>query len=191
MKSHIHERILLYKIQQGDTESFGTIYDFYHERIYRYVYLKVPTQQDAEDITADAFLRAWQYFQEKKAVRALQAFLYQIARNLIVDFYRKRGANIDSIDEHEVIVADRGDLSLEEKMMLKSDIEGVERAIRQLKDIYRDVVILHYLNDVPLKDIARLIEKSQGATRVILHRAVKTLRDTLAKDPTKQIPSGI
>ncbi|MBI4272389.1 RNA polymerase sigma factor [Candidatus Uhrbacteria bacterium] len=180
MKSHIHERILLYKIQRGDTESFGTIYDFYHERIYRYVYLKVPTQEDAQDITADTFLRAWQYMQEKKAIRALQAFLYQIARNLIVDFYRKRGSVVDSLDEHEVIVADRGDLSLEEKMILKSDIEQVERAIRQLKDVYRDVVILHYLNDVPLKNIARLIEKSQGATRVILHRAVKTLRDTLA-----------
>ncbi len=170
---------MLYKIHQGDTESFGAVYDFYQERIYRYVYLKVPTQQDAEDITADTFLRAWQYMQEKKAVRTIQAFLYQIARNLIVDFYRKRGGNIESIDEQEIVVADRQDLSLEEKMTLKLDIAQAERAIRQLKDLYRDVVILHYLNDVPLKDVARLIKKSRGATRVILHRAVKTLRDML------------
>ncbi len=180
MRQHIHERILLYKIQKGDTESFGTIYDFYHERIYRYVYLKLPTQEDAEDIAADTFLRAWQYLQEKKAVRSLQAFLYQIARNLVVDFYRRRGGKVESIDELEIVVADRGDLSLEEKMMLKSDIAQIERGIRQLKDIYRDVVILHYLNDVPLKEVARLIEKSQGATRVLAHRAVKTLRDILA-----------
>lgn len=185
MKPHIHERILLYKIQQGDTESFAKIYDFYHEKIYRYVYLKVPTQQDAEDITADTFLRVWQHVQEKRAVRALQAFLYQIARNLIVDFYRRRGGVVDSIDEYEAVVADRTDLSLEEKMMLKSDIAQVERAIRQLKDVYRDVIILHYLNDVSLKDVARLIEKSAGNTRVLLHRAVKTLRNALGAAEAK------
>lgn len=187
MRPHIHERILLYKIRQGDTESFGVIYDFYHEKIYRYVFLKLPTQEDAEDVTADTFLRVWQYLQGKNKVKNMQALLYQTSRNLIVDFYRKRGGKVESVDEQEIVVADRSDLTLQEKMNLKTDMARAERAIRQLKDIYRDVIILHFLNDVPLKEIGPLIEKSSGATRVILHRALKALREIMETDASNAV----
>lgn len=168
-------------MRSGDVDAFGLVYDFYQEKIYRFVYLKVPTQQDAEDITAEAFLKAWQYIQEKKAIHTLQAFLYQIARNLVVDFYRRRGAPLESLDEKEIVVADRSDLTLEEKMMLKSDMQEIEGALRQLKDAYREVIVLHYLNELSLKEVARIIEKSPGATRVLLHRGIKAVRGILGE----------
>lgn len=188
MRLFINERILLYKISKGDVDAFGVVYDLYHEKIYRFVYLKVPTRQDTEDICAEVFLRAWRELREQKKVRALQAFLYQVARNLVVDFYRARGVVTESIDEQEVVIADRVDLSLEEKMMLKSDMIAVEDALRRLKDIYREVIILHYLNELSIGEVSRIVGKSRGAVRVLLHRGLKALKTLLSEEKEHDYP---
>lgn len=182
MKNYLNEQVLIYRIKKGDADSFGPIYDFYVERVYRFVYLKVPSAQDAEDITAESFLKLWQYIKDTKKIDHLQALTYRIARNLIVDFYRKRGTAIESLDENDPMVADRVDLTLEEKMTLKNDMIAVEGALRQLKDVYREVIILHYLNDMPLKEVARVVEKKPGNVRVLLHRGVKILKDILSQE---------
>ena len=181
MKNHLNEQVLIYRIKKGDAESFGPIYDFYVERVYRFVYLKVPSAEDAQDITAESFLKLWQYIKENKKIEYLQALVYRIARNLIVDFYRKRGTVMESLDEQEPLIADRADLTLEEKMTLKSDMMAVEAALRQLKDAYREVIILHYLNELSLKEVARIVDKKPGNVRVLLHRGVKILKDILTE----------
>ncbi len=179
MQNLFNEQIVLYKIRKGDGESYGLIFDFYHEKIYRFVYLKVSSTADAEDITAETFLKVWQYIKEGKKIKSLQAFIYQVARNLVIDYYRKKGVPTESIEESEIVIADRSDLSLEEKMTLKSDMAHVEGALRQLKDAYREVIVLHYLNELSLPETARIIEKSNVATRVLLHRGMKALRGVL------------
>lgn len=179
----VNEKIIVYKIRQGDTDAFGQIYDFYHEKLYRFVYLKLPTAQDAQDITAETFLKAWHYIHDQKHIANVQAFLYQIARNLVVDFYRRRGtAIVESIDDQEIVIADRIDLTLEEKMTLKSDMARVENALRMLKDMYREVIVLHYLNELSLKEVARILGVSTGNVRVIRHRALKALKRMLGEE---------
>jgi RNA polymerase sigma-70 factor (ECF subfamily) len=179
MRQFLNEQIVLYRIRKGDTESFGRIFDYYQEKIYRFIYLKVATVQDAEDITAEAFLKVWQYIKEGKKIQSLQAFMYQVARNLVVDFYRKKGAPTESIEDTEIVIADRSDLTLEEKMTLKSDMVKVEGALRQLKDAYREVIVLHFLNELSLLETAKIIGKTPGATRVLLHRGMKALKGVL------------
>jgi len=181
MAHHLNDQILVYRIKRGDTNAFAPIYDYYVERVYRFVYLKVPTAQDAEDITAEAFLKLWHAIREGKPIESLQALLYQIARNGVVDFYRKRGVATDSIDDTDLVIADRSDLTLEEKMTLKSDMVAVEGAIRQLKDAYREVVTLHFLNELSLREVAKIVEKKPGTVRVLLHRGLKILREILNK----------
>lgn len=174
-----NESIILYRIRKGDSECFSEIFDRYHEKIYRFLYLKLPRQQDAEDIAAETFLKAWEYIKQGKNITSLQAFLYQVARNLAVDFYRRQGALHESIEEGDIVIADRSDLSLEEKMTLKEDMARIEGALRKLKDAYREVIVLHYLNELSLVETARVIERSPGATRVLLHRGVKALKNIL------------
>lgn len=178
----VNEQIILYRIARGDTNSFAEIFDRYHEKIYRFVYLKLPRSQDAEDIAAEVFLKAWDHIKGGKRIASLQAFLYQIARNAVVDFYRRAGKPMESIDEGEIVIADRSDLSLEEKMALKSDMVRIEGALRKLKDAYREVIVLHYLNELSLVETARAIEKSPGATRVLLHRGIGALKSILKEE---------
>lgn len=179
----LNEKIILYRIQKGDTAAFASVYDAYSQAVYRFIYLKVPTVQDAEDLTAETFLKVWHYVKDNKNVRQLQAFLYQVARNVVIDFYRRRGnVQLESIDDADIVIADRVDLTLEEKMALKGEMESVEHALRQLKDAYREVIVLHYLNELSLKEIARVIGKNPGATRVLLHRALKAVKMLLQQE---------
>lgn len=185
MSRPFNEKVILYRIQHGDTDAFGEVYDVFSEKIYRFIYLKVPTSQDAEDLAAETFLKVWHYVRDNKKIGNLQAFLYQVARNVVVDFYRRRGSTIlESLDDVDdsIVVADRVDLSLEEKMMLRGDMAQIESALRKLKDSYREVLVLHYLNELSVGEVGRVIEKSSGATRVLLHRALKALKEVLRED---------
>ncbi|MEK7103373.1 MAG: RNA polymerase sigma factor [Patescibacteria group bacterium] len=182
MRGYLNEQILIYHIKRGHTESFAPLYDYYVQKVYRFVYLKVPSASDAEDLTSETFLKTWQYIKESKGIGNLQAVIYKIARNVVVDFYRKRGkALVESLDdsENEIVIADRVDLTLEEKMTLKSDMVLVEKALRELKDTYREIIVLHFLNDLSLKEIAKVVDRSPGAVRVMLHRGIKALKGKL------------
>lgn len=180
MSNRFNERILLYRVRRGDAEAFSPLYDQYVDKIYRFVYLKVSTTHDAEDITAETFLKVWHYVRDGKKVKYFQALLYMTARNLVIDFYRRKGLGGASIEDAEIVVADRSDLTLEEKMDLKIDLNRIEESLRQLKDAYREVIILHFLNELSLKEIAAILEMSPGATRVLLHRGMKALKGLLA-----------
>ncbi len=177
MNNRFNERILLYRASRGDAEAFSPLYDAYIDKIYRFIYLKVATPQDAEDITGETFLKVWHYVRTGKNVKYFQALLYRTARNCVIDFYRKKGmGTIELADETAVGVADRVDLTLEEKMNLKLDLNRVEKHLRRIKDAYREVIIMHFLNELSIKEIAAILESSPGAVRVLLHRGVKALK---------------
>lgn len=182
MRAYLNEQILIYQIKRGHTDSFAPIYDHYVQKIYRFVYLKVPSPEDAQDLTAETFLKTWQYIKDTRVIGSLQAVIYKIARNVVVDFYRKRGTvMVESLEETEIVIADRVDLTLEEKMTLKNDMALVEKSLRELKDTYREIIVLHYLNDLSLKEIAKIVDRSPGAVRVMLHRGIKALKTKLRK----------
>lgn len=92
MKRFPIEQQLLLKVQTtNDPDAYATLYDLYIDPIYRFVYFKVRTVQDAEELTADVFMKAWEHLThaDKEPVRKFRPFIYQIARNTIVDWYRK------------------------------------------------------------------------------------------------------
>ena len=161
-------------------KQFSKIYDQYINKIYRFVFIKVNSQEVAEDITSKVFLRGWDSFSRNPVkIENPSAFLYQIARNLVIDHYREKGrtqfVSPDSIPD----VADTS-INIEEGAIINADLATVKQAIAGLKDDYQNVVIWHYLDEMPIYDIAKLLERSEDATRVLLHRALSSLRQNLA-----------
>lgn len=163
----------------SSNEQFSQIYDQYIEKIYRFVYLKVNSQEIAEDITSKVFLRGWEAFQGHKfEIKNQGAFLYQIARNAVIDHYRDKGrAKVVSADASPEI-ADPG-TNAQDKAILSSDISTIKKAIQKLKKEHQDVIIWHYLEDMPISDIAKLLGKPAGTVRVMLHRGLKDLKDII------------
>ena len=72
-------------------KEFGKIYDKYIDKIYRFIFLKVSSEDVTKDLCSETFLRGWEAFQDEKKIDNIQAFLYQIARNLVIDHYREKG----------------------------------------------------------------------------------------------------
>jgi len=162
-------------------KKFSKIYDKYIDGIYRFIFLKVSSAEIAEDLTSETFLRGWKAFQaDQSKIENHQAFLYQIARNLIVDFYRdKNKAQI--ISTEYVQIEDPG-LGLEENAKLGSDMKMIHQALSNLKDDYQNVIVWRYLDDLPVREVSKLLGKSQEATRTTLHRALKALRGRINQD---------
>ena len=165
-------------------KEFSKIYDKYIDKIYRFVFLKVSSPEVAEDLTSETFLKGWMAFREQRTKNNKQrtkienppAFLYQIARNLVVDYYREKGrTQIVSADYR--IIDPR--IDLEEKANLSSDFEEVRRALTNLKEDYQDVIIYRYLDELSVPEIAKVMQKSEGTVRVLLHRALAALRATM------------
>lgn len=157
---------------------FSSIYDQYIEKIYRFVYLKVSSQETAEDITSRVFIKGWESYQSKKDIKNVRAFLYQIARNMVIDHYRQNDrTKVVSSDNVPEIMDNR--VNLHERAILNAEIETIKLALNKLKKDYQDVIIWHYLEDIPAPEIAEIIGKPTGTVRVMIHRGLEMLREEL------------
>ncbi|MEK9135244.1 MAG: RNA polymerase sigma factor [Patescibacteria group bacterium] len=154
-------------------ETFSQIYDQLIGKIYRFVFLKVNSEATAQDITSEAFTRCWECFKNGDTIDNPSAFLYQIARNLVTDYYREKGKNQIVSVENTTIADPSDDFS---EAMLKSDINTVKLVLAGLKDDYQNVIIWHYLDDFSIQEVAKMMDRTEDNTRVLLHRALESLR---------------
>lgn len=159
-------------------KTFSKIFDQYINKIYRFIFLKVNSQEIAQDLTSETFLRGWEAFQKsqnpKSKIQNPRAFLYQIARNLVIDYYREKGRT--EIVSTDSVLMDDPSQNLEERALFESDFDNIRTALVILKEEYQDVIIWHYLDDLSISEIAKMLDKSEEAIRVQLHRALKALR---------------
>lgn len=154
---------------------FGEIYDKYIDRIYRFIFLKVSSQEKAQDLCSETFLRGWKVFKNgERKIENPQAFLYKIARNLVIDYYREKGRT-QTISTDDIPIIDPN-VDIEKKSLIDSDLDRVKVLLTDLKDDYQEVIIWHYMEDLSIKEIAEILNKSEGAVRVTLHRALNAIR---------------
>ncbi len=158
---------------------FGKVYDDHVDKIYRFIYIKVNSKEVAEDLTADTFVQTWGlvkvYARHNEKVRNYNALLYGVARNLVTDYYRTKREGIVPLESVQLASS----AGLEEKAMINSDLSLVMKGISQLKDDYQNVLIWYYLDELTVSEIADLLDKSENNTRVIIHRALSSLRKVL------------
>ncbi len=182
MKMNFQEKILIARLKLKDRESFAKLYDIYIDKIYRFIYFKVSKKEDAEDLSSQVFLKIWQYALENKIKigGSFQALLYKTARNLVIDHYRKdKGPCEFSIEEKKEKGWEIADNSIDSEKNINQSIEikKIEERLKSLKSEYQEVIILHYINELSIKEIADILEKNKGAVRVTIHRALKALKE--------------
>ena len=172
------EKNLVKLAQKGDPEAFGLLYEHYLTKIYRFILIKVSHREQAEDITHLTFLRAWENVGSyKHQGHPFSSWLYRIARNAVVDHYR-RGVPQVSIEDisPEMLGADDSLLdSIDEKVRWDSLLG----AIKTLGAVEQDILIMRFVEDLPHKEIAEAVGRSEGAVKVIQHRALRKLKEAL------------
>jgi RNA polymerase sigma-70 factor, ECF subfamily len=164
------------KCQNGDLACFGFLYDLYIDKIYKFVYYKTHQKENAEDITSRIFMKALENISSFDVEKGtFQSWIYQIARNCVIDFYRaaKNDANIDD-------VWDLNDGScLEKETDIKLKLQKVEKYLQKMKSEHRDIIIMRIWQGLSYKEIAEIMGKSEAASKMMYSRAINSLRQEL------------
>lgn len=161
-------------------KKFSDLYDLYINKIYRFAYLRVSSHEVAQDLAADTFARFWESFKlNPNGVQNPRAFLYTIAKNLVVDHYRDKGkTNVINADISDLQVIDHKN-DIAKNAQINSEMESVREALADLKEDYQNAIIWRYLDDMEMREVASLLGRTEAATRVLLHRAIKELKTKL------------
>ena len=171
------EQGLVRQAQNGDKDAFAQLYEAYFDKIYRYIVIKIGNKAEAEDMTQQVFLKAYQSIRSYKWKGVpFSAWLFRIAHNQIVDFFRKRSKR-PTIGLNEAIVAsDDNPLRTVES---RFDIERLRTATLRLTAAQQEVISLRFAGGLAIAEVARTMGKSEGAVKALQHSAVAALRKLL------------
>lgn len=166
------------KAKQGDTKAFQEIYKEYYKKIFRYCIFNGQHEESAKDICQEVFLRAWKSLPSfsLKNGGTIQAFLFRIARNLMIDLSRKK--KVYALQEYEHIETNEDFI---EDFAREQSIKNVKTALLELEEKDQQIVILRYFEELSTSDVAKALNMKEGALRVRIHRTLKKLEDILQK----------
>ena len=174
------EAMLVQRAVEHDTEAFGKLYDMHVDRVYKHIYYRVGNEADAEDLTQQVFLKAWQAIQKyKKTTSPFAAWLMTISHNQVVDFYRTRKNKVHLEAE---VLADGPASRPEQTAETSFEQQRLRSAISQLGGDEQQVLILRFIEGFEFAEIASIMKKKEGNVRVIQHRALVKLRDILKNE---------
>lgn len=167
-------------VKEGDHEAFSELYDIFVDPIYRYVYYRV-NSSDAEDLVATIFVKVWENIRKYRAKkRTFSAWIFKIAHNIVVDYYRAaKDRNFDELNLNiDVASAERqhNPIKVTETQF---DNKLLKSALANLKKDYQDIIIYKFINEFSNPEIAALLGKSEGSLRILQFRALKALRREL------------
>ncbi|MGD2059200.1 MAG: sigma-70 family RNA polymerase sigma factor [Anaerolineales bacterium] len=160
--------------QSGEVNAFGQLYERYLDRIFRYVLSRVDQEHVAEDITEMVFLRSFESLATyEDRGHPFSAYLYQVARNLLVDHYRQ---SEDLVPLKKIEHKGSKASDSEQSAIQQERIEVIAEALMELPEEYQEVIRLRVLMQLPTAETADWMDRSDGAVRVLLHRAMKALK---------------
>jgi RNA polymerase sigma-70 factor (ECF subfamily) len=177
----LNEETLVRRAIDGDAEAFGDLYVHHVDAIYRYVFYKVGSEKRAEDLTEQVFLKAWQAMDayEPRGYR-FSSWLYRIAHNTVVDHHRMK-KDESSLEAIAFTLADES-LGPEETLMKKREVARLVEALAELSKEKQELIILRFVEGLSHAQVAEILDKSEGACRVMQHRALARLSDILGRD---------
>lgn len=177
MSASLIKRILI-----GDSKAVVQFYKFYSPKILSYLTKKLPRKEDAEDLTNDVFLEAIDSLSFLQKEQNVSAWLYRIAHNKMVDFYRKRKVKSILLSQAPFLQIIANEISQPEFQLEKDAIRNrIEAALYGLSDNHRVILELHYEQEIPVKEIARTLNLSFKATESLLFRARQNFKLAYAR----------
>ena len=167
------EKNLVERAQHHDQEAFAQLYEEHFDKIYRYVILKIGNETEAEDMTQQVFLNALQSISSFKWKGVpFSAWLFRIAHNQVVDYFRSKKRTAVPLDESLASSGSNTQLIVEQKL----NIEQLLLATKQLTEAQREVISLRFAGELSIAQVAKTMSKSQGAVKALQHSAIVALR---------------
>jgi RNA polymerase sigma-70 factor (ECF subfamily) len=171
---------LIKRAQAGDTHAFGELYECHAPAIFRYLYAHLDSQMDAEDLTGEVFLKAWQSLPKYTQRGApFLAFLFRIARNALVDHYRQAHRQESKSPEELDGYKDGSKLEPIDQIGNRMEHQHILKVLGNLRPDYQSVLTLRFISELSPEETAQIMQRSVGAIRVLQHRALFALRQEL------------
>jgi RNA polymerase sigma-70 factor (ECF subfamily) len=178
------DKKLFKRIKEKDRNAFLQAYDAYADDIFRFILFNIGRSEDARDMTSAVFLKVWEYAQNRglKEDKSLRAFIYKVARNLVIDYYRTSNKS-----KNEKSVEDLADNLADEKQNIfskaedNSDLERIKKCLGRLKDEYREIILMRFVDELSFAEISETTGKSIGSLRVLSFRALQALKELMGE----------
>ena len=162
---------------------FSELYRAHLRDVYSYAYYRVGNHHDAEDLTEQTFLQAYRHFeraQRESRGRPLRPWLIRIAHNLAANLYRDRSRRpASSIDDSQPLSAPH---TTEQLVEGRDELSRILDGVRRLPDDRREALIMRFALGMDNREIARALDRSDGAAKVLIHRAIKQLQEMLDEE---------
>ncbi len=174
----------LVKKAEKDPLYFEELYEIFFPKIYNYFYFKVNDKSLAEDMVSDVFIKILNNISKCRDRRQFQSWAFAIARNYLIDFYRKKSTNIEASSssyEDNKYYDNNNSFNPEDALMDKISREELSEVLKILSKSQQDVIILRFFEELKLKEIAEIMNKSEGAVKGLLYRGIKALTSELSK----------
>ncbi|NLG95931.1 MAG: sigma-70 family RNA polymerase sigma factor [Chloroflexi bacterium] len=171
---------IIERARQGDTEAYGELYECHRLGIFRYLYYRTGDTQVADDLTSEVFLRMIQAlpgFEQREV--GFQAWLFQIAQNILNDHYRKMSVRND-VQLEDTILDNHQTLARSRPVERTLNSVTLNQAINRLSGEQRDVIVLRFISGMPISQVAQTLNKSEDAVKGLQRRALMTLREVLS-----------
>ncbi len=162
-------------------EYFISIYKEYSDKIFRHALFKLSDREKAKDVVQDTFVRLWEYLVVEKEIQNVQALLFRMATNLIIDSYRRRKTiSLDALIDDGY---DSSDDSKSQKQAFDvAEHKIVIEALNLLEPEQRDLLTLRFVDDLSVQEIALMTGERENTISVRIHRAIKQLQDILKRE---------
>ncbi|MDE1925135.1 MAG: RNA polymerase sigma factor [Patescibacteria group bacterium] len=169
-------------------QQFKDAFERHSDELFRHASMRLSDRERALELTQETFLRAWDYAGKGEEIRDFRPFLFRTLKNLIIDEYRKMKAhsleamveNTEAQDVEALLPSD--DTNTLEAAMERFDGKRALQALQKLPDLYREALILRYVDGLSPKEIADIIDESENVVSVRIHRGLKKLRDVMEPD---------
>jgi RNA polymerase sigma-70 factor, ECF subfamily len=186
-----NEAELAQRASKHDQEAFAALYTAYVDKIYKYLYYKVGSAQDAEDLCEQVFLKAWEAIGRYTwCGYPFSSWLYRLAHNLVVDHYRTRR---ESVPLQDMIATGSEPVDNDPADAFARTLDAAElvTAITQLTEDQRQVIALKFIEGYDNAEIAQMLSKKEGAIRALQYRALRSLQAILEAEEVRRLEFGL
>lgn len=149
-------------------------YDLHADAVFRLCYAKTSNRDEATDMTQEVFVRVWERIQKNQnPIENLPAFIFTVARNLIKDYYKKK----KSILEGDLPEGTFAQVGMPASQPDESEGRAMVEALHTLPDTYREVLVMHYVEGIPIQEIATLLHERPNTISVRVKRGIEKMRE--------------
>jgi RNA polymerase sigma factor (sigma-70 family) len=175
------DNALMLKVKEGDFDRMGLLFERYHRPLYGFLFRMTKQKETSEDLVQNVFFRMLKYRKGFKGTGEFKTWMYHLARNVLNDHFKKNKRTPSKYNlkdfEESIEVGQHADYQIERNQELKT----LEMAIEDLSEENRELLILCRYQELKYQEIAKILEITEGAVKVRVHRALNQLKSSYLK----------